>query len=128
MTEDRVRVDEGVSLRVALDGDPRNPPLALVNGAFMNLHSWTPALQALSTRFRVLRHDWRGTGASDKGPRASYTFPQFADDVLALLDHFGIERPLLCGMAYGARTAARFALGHPRRLSLLALYDVSLDQ
>jgi 3-oxoadipate enol-lactonase len=31
-------------------------------------------------------------------------------------------------MAYGARTAARFALRHPKRLALLALYDVSLGQ
>jgi 3-oxoadipate enol-lactonase len=127
-SEHRVRVSDGVNLRVRLDGDPSHPPLALVNGAFLNLDSWTPALAALSEHFHVLRHDWRGTGGSDKGPRASYAFPQYADDLLALLDHFGVERPLVCGMAYGARTAARFALRHPQRLSLLALYDVSLDQ
>jgi 3-oxoadipate enol-lactonase len=128
MTEYRVQVADGVSLRAALDGSPDSPPLALVNGAFLNLRSWTPVIDALSARFHVLRHDWRGTGASDKGPRASYAFPQYADDLLALLDHFGMERPLVCGMAYGARTAARFALRHPERASLLALYDVSLDQ
>lgn len=128
MLEHRVRVPDGVTLRATLDGDPSHPPLALINGAFLNLHSWTPVLAAFSARFRVLRHGWRGTGASDKGPRASYTFPQYADDLLALLDHFGIERALVCGMAYGARTAARFALQHPQRVSLLALYDVSLDQ
>jgi 3-oxoadipate enol-lactonase len=128
MGELKVRVDVGVSLRVALDGNPEQPPLALVNGAFLNLHAWTPVLQALCARFYVLRHDWRGTGASDSGPRASYNFPQYADDLRALLDHFGMQRVLVCGMAYGARTAARFALRHPERAALLALYDVSLDQ
>ncbi len=127
MSERRVAVHD-VELQVALDGDPSAPTLALVNGAGCNLHSWTPVLPELLSRFRVLRHDGRGTGRSTGGERADYAFPRYADDLREILDELEIDRVVLCGMAYGARTAARFALRHPERVALLALYDVSLDQ
>ena len=122
---EQVEVD-GVRLRVALDGDPKLPALALINGAYSNLESFTPALPHLTKPFFVIRHDVRGTGQSDPGPRADYTFERYADDLRGILDALSVERAIVCGMAYGARTAARFALRHPTRVSLLALYDVSL--
>jgi 3-oxoadipate enol-lactonase len=125
MTEQVFEV-RGVSLRVVTDGDRSRPALALVNGAFSNLEVWTPALEQLASRFFVVRHDWRGTGLSSGGPRAQYTFPDYADDLAGILDALAIPRAIVWGMAYGARTAARFALRHAARTALLALYDVSL--
>jgi len=119
---------DGVALRVAVDGDRRAPALALVNGAFSNLESFSPAMPELVKHFCVVRHDLRGTGRSAPGAREDYRFDRYADDLRGILDALDIERPVVCGMAYGARTAARFALRHPERLSLLALYDVSLAQ
>ncbi|MDD9947439.1 MAG: alpha/beta hydrolase [Myxococcales bacterium] len=118
----------GVRLRVCLDGHPNATPLALVNGAYSNVTSWTPVMEPLAARYRVIRHDWRGTGKSSGGPRADYTFPQYADDLAGILDRLDVPRVVLCGLAYGARTAARFALRHPGRVKKLALFDVSLDQ
>ncbi len=118
----------GVRLHVALDGERGAPPLALLNGALCNLESWEPALAALAKRHFVIRHDGRGNGQSSGGPRAEYRFEHYADDLRASLDHLEVERAVLCGMAYGARTAARFALRHPDRVRLLALYDVSLAE
>jgi 3-oxoadipate enol-lactonase len=125
---ERVLPIHGVELNVAVDGEPDATPLALLNGAYSNLHSWTPVMPQLLERFRVIRHDWRGSGRSSGGARADYGFPQYADDLAAILDHLEIPRAVVCGLAYGARTAARFALRHPGRTELLALYDVSLDQ
>ena len=118
----------GVRLRVAVDGDPGATPLALLNGAYSNLESWTPVMARLLERFRVIRHDWRGTGRSTGGARADYSFPRYADDLAAILDHLAVPSAIVCGLAYGARTAARFALRHPHRVQRLALFDVSLDQ
>jgi 3-oxoadipate enol-lactonase len=117
-----------VRLHVALDGSRDALPLALLNGALCNLESWAPALDALAKRCFVIRHDGRGNGQSSGGPRDAYRFERYADDLLAILDDLAIERAVTCGMAYGARTAARFALRHPERVRLLALYDVSLAE
>jgi 3-oxoadipate enol-lactonase len=119
---------DGVRLHVALDGERSAPPLALLNGALCNLESWEPALDALAKCYFVIRHDGRGNGQSSGGPREAYRFDRYADDLRAILDDLAIERAAVCGMAYGARTAARFALRHPERARLLALYDVSLAE
>jgi 3-oxoadipate enol-lactonase len=128
MTERSFLTVGDVRLHVALDGDRSAPPLALLNGALCNLESWAPALDALAKCSFVIRHDGRGNGQSSGGPRDAYRFERYADDLCAILDSLAIERAIVCGMAYGARTAARFALRHPDRVRLLALYDVSLAE
>ena len=54
--------------------------------------------------------------------------PQYADDLAGLLDQLELPRVTVGGLAYGARTAARFALRYPDRVERLALFDVSLAQ
>lgn len=125
MTDLMVRVG-GVDLRVKVDGVEAGPPLALINVARSNLGVFEPMMAALGEAHRVIRHDWRGTGRSGAGERADYVFERYADDLAAILDAVDVERAVICGCAFGARIAARFAIRHPDRTSLLALYDVSL--
>jgi 3-oxoadipate enol-lactonase len=128
MTRSRSFAVNGVELNFRVDGERDAPALVLLNGAMTNLHFFTHLMPDLVDRYCVVRHDWRGTGLSSGGERVDYTFPQYADDLAALLDHLGIARAAVMGMAYGGRVAARFALLHPDRVDALALYDVSLDQ
>lgn len=120
-----VRVD-GIDFHYALDGDPAKPVLALVNPASNNLTCWEPVLDGLLQSFRVLRFDIRGTGKSGWGTDSEFTFARYADDLAGILDALGIGRAFVLGVAYGARTAARFALRHPDRLTALGLFDVAL--
>lgn len=116
----------GLRFHVALDGDPAAPVLALINPASHNLTCWEPVLEGLCERFRVLRFDIRGTGKSEWGSDDGFTFSQYADDLAAIMDALQIPRAFVLGVAYGARTAARFALRHPDRLAALGLFDVAL--
>ena len=118
----------GVELNVMVEGQTAAPTLVLINVANSNMGVYTPMMQPLTEKLRVVRYDWRGTGQSGAGERADYNFPRYADDLAAILDAVDVDRAIICGCAYGARTAARFALRHPRRTSLLCLFDVSLDQ
>ena len=47
-----------------IDGDPRLPWLVLSHGLGLDLTMWAPQIAALARRFRVLRYDTRGHGAS----------------------------------------------------------------
>ena len=116
----------GIRIHYALDGPRRAPTLALVNMASHNLTSWEPVLDTLTATFRVLRFDIRGTGRSEAGADRDFTFAHYADDLVGLLDTLEIDRAFVVGIAYGARTAARFAIRHPDRLAALGLFDVSL--
>lgn len=116
----------GVRFHYALDGAPDAPLLALVNMASHNLTCWEPVMPGLTPHFRVLRFDIRGTGKSAWGDDASFTFSQYADDLAAILDALALPDAFVVGVAYGARSAARFALRHPARLWALGLFDVSL--
>lgn len=123
---DRFVTANGLRFHVALDGDPDKPVLALVNMASHNLTCWEPVLDGLLDSFRILRFDLRGTGKSAWGDDAGFTFSQYADDLAAIMDALDVPRAFVLGVAYGARTAARFALRHPERLTALGLFDVAL--
>ena len=116
----------GIRFHYALDGEAGNPILALVNMASANLTTWEPVMSALLAHFRILRFDIRGTGKSGWGSGDEFTFPQYADDLAAIMDELNIPKAFVLGVAYGARTAAQFALRHEDRLTALGLFDVAL--
>lgn len=115
-----------IKFHYALEGDPGRPTLALVNMASANLTTWEPVLDGLLQYFQVLRFDIRGTGKSGWGADDEFTFSQYADDLAGILDALGIDKAFVLGVAYGARTAAQFALRHEDRLIALGLFDVAL--
>jgi len=115
-----------IAFHYALEGDETKPVLALVNGASNNLTSWEVVLEGLLERYRVLRFDIRGTGKSGWGSDDGFTFSQYADDLAAIMEALEIPQAFVLGVAYGARTAAQFALRHPDRLTALGLFDVAL--
>jgi 3-oxoadipate enol-lactonase len=102
------------SLRYELSGSG-DKVLVLVHEMGGTLDSWDQVMPMLSPGRRVLRHDWRGAGMSEK-LRAPPTFDILADDIAALLDAIGIPgKVALAGCAVGAGIALNFALRHPDR-------------
>ncbi len=69
---------------------------------------------------RVLAIDNRGTGKSDK-PRGVWTMGTMADDVVAVLDHAGVETAFVVGISMGGMIAQHVALRHPSRVRGLVL-------
>ena len=116
----------GIDLHYVLEGDTKAPTLVLINMASHNLTCWEVVLEPLLKCFNVMRFDLRGTGKSGWGDEAQFNFAQYADDLAGLMKHLGIRSAFVVGMAYGARTAAQFALRHPAMLSGLGIFDVAL--
>jgi pimeloyl-ACP methyl ester carboxylesterase len=81
---------------------------------------WYGAFERRETR--VIGLDQRGHGESAKPhePEA-YAREKLAGDVLALMDHLGLERADLFGYSMGTRTAMQAALMAPERVSHLIL-------
>jgi 3-oxoadipate enol-lactonase len=116
----------GVEFHYSLDGETCKPLMALVNMASVNLTAWEPVLTNLLKSYRILRFDIRGTGKSAWGKDDEFTFSQYADDLAAIMDVLLLPKAFVLGVAYGARTAAQFALRHREKLTGLGLFDVAL--
>jgi|SRR5215207_739562 len=70
---------------------------------------------------QLVLYDKRGQGLSDRPDRVP-TIEEHADDLLAVMDAAGLERPSLVGVSEGGPAAIVFAAAHPDRLSKLVLY------
>jgi len=74
--------------------------------------------------FRVIVPDLRGQGRSTNPSRA-FTFHQAAKDVLALLDHLGIQRVKAIGLSMGAKTLLHMATQQPGRIDAMVLVSAT---
>src|SRR5215207_8100629 len=107
-------------VRIAYDVRGRGRPLVLVQGVGIGRWGWEPVADRLARRFQVITIDNRGVGASDSPP-GPFTTAAMAGDVLAVLDHAGIQRASVLGTSLGGMIAQELALAHPERVDRLVL-------
>lgn len=120
-----MRIDnEGVGIEFTDEGAGR--PVLLLHGWPDSGRLWRHQVEALTgAGFRVIVPDLRGFGASD-APEAvdAYAFPHLAGDVLAVLDHVGVDRAHVVGHDWGAALAWAIAALAPDRVDHLAVLSV----
>ena len=110
----------GVGLRCELSGGG-DRTLVLVHEMGGSLESWDEIAPRFAKSRRVLRYDTRGAGLSQK-VRGELTLDTMADDIAALLDHFGIAgKVALAGIAVGGAIALHFAARYKERTSAVAV-------
>jgi DNA-binding winged helix-turn-helix (wHTH) protein/pimeloyl-ACP methyl ester carboxylesterase len=81
---------------------------------------WAPFLDALGSRFQLLRYDQRGNGLSD-WTIARLSLDAFVEDLEAVADAAGLSRFALYGSSQGVPIALAYATRHPDRVSHLVL-------
>jgi 3-oxoadipate enol-lactonase len=110
----------GAQLAYRLDG--AGPDLVLVHAACADMRMWDPLVALLARRFRIVRYDMRGFGATT-APPGRFTPP---DDLGALLSALEIERCVLVGASFGGLVALEFAATHPELVERLVVIDPPL--
>ncbi|MDD8021757.1 MAG: alpha/beta hydrolase [Paracoccaceae bacterium] len=100
------------------------PVLIALAGLTRNSHDFDYLMHHLPDNLRVIRPDYRGRGESAWTGAATYTVPQEAADVLALMDHLGIERAAFLGTSRGGLIAMYLAAVAKARLTGICLNDV----
>lgn len=96
-------------------------PLLFLHGAWVDGAQWTPQVDRFAEDFEVVTPDLRGHGGSTGGDGLGVD--RMAEDVAALCDALGLERPVVCGLSLGGLVAQRLALARPDRLAGLVLAD-----
>lgn len=118
-----VRAAPGVLLWAEVLGGPSTEPLLLIADAGASGVMWPDTLVALLTDHHpVIRYDHRDTGrSSTTSDDAAYGVAQLADDAVAVLDAFDVDRAHVLGWGMGGHIAQLLLLDHPNRLSSVAL-------
>ncbi|HYZ57647.1 MAG TPA: alpha/beta hydrolase [Streptosporangiaceae bacterium] len=92
------------------------PVVVLSHGFLMDQSMFAPQVKALAPEFRVLTWDQRGHGWDQSGQggtpaRGPFSYWDSARDLLALLDHLGVQRAVL-GTSPPLAAPIRTELGH----------------
>lgn len=96
-------------------------PLAFMHGLGAGRAQTTSALTSLRDTM-LIAPDMLGHGDSvSEDPDAVMSFDQSADDVMAILDHLGIEKANIGGLSMGSGIALNIALRYPERVNQLIL-------
>jgi 3-oxoadipate enol-lactonase len=93
------------------------PPLVLLHPGVGDSRIWEPLLPTLIRSHRVIRYDARGFGRSPP-PEVAFTL---LDDLVDVLDHFGIARAPIVGCSQGGDCGLGLAITRPERVSALVL-------
>ena len=109
-----------IDLNYLLEGPEDAPVLVLSNSLGTALEMWDDQSAVLRERFRLLRYDTRGHGASP-APPGPYSIDDLGRDVISLLDQLGIERASFCGLSIGGMTGMWLAAEAPERVERLVL-------
>ena len=106
------------------DTGPRDgEALVFSNSLGTDLRIWEPMLAHLSPGFRVLRYDTAGHGLSDlAGERA---IEDHAEDLIALMDHVGIDRATIIGLSVGGLIAQAVCKAAPDRVARVVFCDTA---
>ncbi|MES2496570.1 MAG: 3-oxoadipate enol-lactonase [Pseudomonadota bacterium] len=117
-------VGDGCRLAWRMDGADGAPVLLLSNSLGTAMDMWLPQLPALTARFRVLRYDQRGHGASD-APAGAYSLDRLGRDVVELLDALGLDKVDFCGLSLGGMTGQWLGVHAPERFNRIVLANTA---
>jgi pimeloyl-ACP methyl ester carboxylesterase len=107
----------GQRLAYTIHGE--GPPTILTPGLLLSQKMQTPLARTLAKRGnQVITLDPLGHGDSDR-PRQMwrYSIPEFAKQVIALLDHLELERAVIGGTSLGANISLEVAAAAPERMA-----------
>jgi pimeloyl-ACP methyl ester carboxylesterase len=107
-----------------VEGAAPEDTLVLLHG-FPHTHRlWKNQIAAFSERRRVVAYDLRSFGSS-LGGDGHLMIEFFVDDLIALLDHLGLEKAVVCGLSMGGYVALRAIELHPERFRALILCNTA---
>ena len=115
---------QGAKFHCRVEGPAPAPWLVLSNSLGADLTMWDDQMPALAQRFRVLRYDTRGHGASAVTP-GPYSIERLGRDVLALLDALEARKAHFCGVSMGGMTGMWLGAHAAERIDRLVLANTA---
>ncbi|MFC4763747.1 alpha/beta fold hydrolase [Dyella koreensis] len=102
--------------------------MVLLHSYLANAFMWTPQVQALETRYRVIVPDLWGHGSSGALPEGTHDLSALTRHVAALIDSLDLETYVVAGQSVGGMMAGELALSSPTRVKGLIMMGTYLGQ
>ncbi len=119
-----IALPTGVTLNVAVAGDPAHPPIIMLHGFPESHRTWRHIIPDLARDHFVLAPDQRGFAGSSKPDGVeNYAPEKMVGDLMALADHFGIGQFTMVGHDWGGAIAWMAALQRPERAHKLVIVN-----
>ncbi|MEV6924571.1 alpha/beta fold hydrolase [Dactylosporangium sp. NPDC051485] len=106
----------GINLYYETHGTGR--PMILLHGGLGSGEMFGPVLPVLAGHHQVIAVDLQGHGRTADIDRP-LDVRLMADDVAALIDHLGLDRPAVVGYSLGGGVALQVAIRHPQKVGRL---------
>jgi 3-oxoadipate enol-lactonase len=103
--------------KIAYDEQGHGTSIVLLHEGIADRRMWNREFPTIAQEHHVVRYDLRGYGGST--PATSEFYP--VRDLLTLLDHLRLERPLIVGPSMGGKIALDLTLAYPQRVAGLLL-------
>ncbi len=101
-------------------------PLFILHGLFGSLDNWQTLAKRFAEDYHVYIVDQRNHGHSFHADEMNYQV--MAEDLLALINHLGLDTINLLGHSMGGKTAMTFSMNWPERLNKLLIADIGPQQ
>jgi pimeloyl-ACP methyl ester carboxylesterase len=99
--------------------------MILLHGGLMSGELFGPILPALTERHQVIVVDLQGHGRTADIDRP-IDARLMADDIAALIDHLGLDRPDVVGYSLGGGVAFQTAVRHPDKVGRLVMASANI--
>lgn len=103
--------------KISFEVGGRGRAIVLLHEGIADRRMWNHEFARLSRDHRVVRYDLRGYGRS--APATSEFSP--VRDLATLVDHLGLNRPLIVGPSVGGKIALDLALAYPDKVGAMLL-------
>lgn len=110
-----VRTPDGLAIAAQEWGNPNGPAILFIHGFSQSHLSFARQTDSdLARQFRMVTYDLRGHGGSDKPLEPEkYKSPKlWGDEVQAVIDATGLQRPVLVGWSYAGRIMIDYLTTH----------------
>ena len=113
----------GLNLYYETHGSGR--PLILLHGGLMSNETFGPVLAQLAKRHQVIAPDLQGHGRTADIDRP-IDVRLMADDIAALIDHLGLDKPDVVGYSLGGGVALHTAAKYPGKVRRLVAASANI--
>ena len=115
---------DDIEIAYRWDGLDDAPIIMMAHAMGTSHRIWDHQISALKDKYKILRYDWRGHGATS-APVGPYSLDEFVEDAAGTMDSLGIKNVHWVGISTGGMIGQGLAIKYPKKIASLTLCNTT---